>query len=69
MNITLLTLTTPSRAPASIRLETGPPLAQRPAPRGKIASLRIGEWTEGQEFQVAIQHGHQVKSGRLSLYF
>jgi hypothetical protein len=69
MNITVLTSTTPSRAPARVRLESGQPLAHRPRPRGKAASLRVGEWSEGQAFQVAINPERKVKTGPLSLYF
>ena len=55
--------------PAAIRLESGQPLAHRPARRRKATSILACEWTEGQEFQVAIDCGHNVKTGPLSLYF
>jgi hypothetical protein len=69
MGITLLTLTTTNRVPAAISWESGQSLAHRPAPRCKAVSIQVCEWTEGQRFPVAINSGHKVKTGSLSLSF
>jgi hypothetical protein len=69
MSITLLTLSTASRAPALIPLKASQPVSHRTAMAGKGSSIRIGEWVEGEAFRVAISRGGNGRSGPLKLYF
>jgi hypothetical protein len=69
MGITLLTLTTSSRAPVAIQWESGQSLVYRPVPRGKATSVQVCEWSEGQGFQVTINRGYNAETGPLALYF